>query len=170
MEEAYRRSLVKSAQEQHRAQNLDGNLVIPFQFLHSAVIKSVLFTTWRAVHTRHGASSVFWVVCEPTSIFMPQILQEKRSVCVKYSMWFLLHGSWQTGCCCSICCSCPSQTVQCPDAWTGQALMKFMSGVRNGTVEVAYDNGPVLVAGVAFCKAARWVYYNPEPHQHGVKG
>ena len=45
MEEAYRRSLVKSAQEQHRAQNLDGNLAIPFQFLHSAVIKSVLFTT-----------------------------------------------------------------------------------------------------------------------------
>eukprot|EP00435_Cladocopium_sp_Y103_P029091 s1251_g7.t1 len=37
----------------------------------------------------------------------------------------------------------------------GQALMKFISHVREGTVEIAFDNEPVLVAGVAFCKAAR---------------
>jgi hypothetical protein len=33
--------------------------------------------------------------------------------------------------------------------------MKFINHVRNGTVEVAFDNEPVLVAGVAFCKSAR---------------
>eukprot|EP00435_Cladocopium_sp_Y103_P016755 s3453_g4.t1 len=37
----------------------------------------------------------------------------------------------------------------------GQALVKFISRVREGTVEIAFDNEPVLVAGVAFCKAAR---------------
>ena len=37
----------------------------------------------------------------------------------------------------------------------GQALVKFINHVRDGTVEIAFDNEPVLVAGVAFCKAAR---------------
>ena len=37
----------------------------------------------------------------------------------------------------------------------GQALVKFISSVREGTVEIAFDNEPVLVAGVAFCKTAR---------------
>ena len=37
----------------------------------------------------------------------------------------------------------------------GQALVKFINHVRDGTVEIAFDNEPVLVAGVAFCEAAR---------------
>ena len=37
----------------------------------------------------------------------------------------------------------------------GQALMTFINHVRDGTVEVAFDNEPVLVAGVTFCKSAR---------------
>jgi hypothetical protein len=37
----------------------------------------------------------------------------------------------------------------------GQALVKFINHVRDGTVEIALDNEPVLVAGVAFCEAAR---------------
>ena len=37
----------------------------------------------------------------------------------------------------------------------GQALVKFIGEVRDGTVEIAFDNEPVLVAAVSFCKAAR---------------
>ena len=37
----------------------------------------------------------------------------------------------------------------------GQALVKFISNVREGTLEIAFDNKPVLVAGVAFCKSTR---------------
>ena len=37
----------------------------------------------------------------------------------------------------------------------GQALVKFIGEVRDGTVEIAHDNEPVLVAGVTFCKTAR---------------
>ena len=36
----------------------------------------------------------------------------------------------------------------------GHVLVKFISGVKDGTVELAFDNEPALVAGVAFCKAA----------------
>ena len=37
----------------------------------------------------------------------------------------------------------------------GRALVNFISSVRDGTVEIAFDNEPVLVAGVSFCKAVR---------------
>ena len=37
----------------------------------------------------------------------------------------------------------------------GRALVNFISSVRDGTVEIAFDNEPVLVAGVSFCKSVR---------------
>ena len=37
----------------------------------------------------------------------------------------------------------------------GQALVIFISNMRAGTVEIAFDNERVLVAGVAFCKTGR---------------
>lgn len=35
----------------------------------------------------------------------------------------------------------------------GRSSVNFISSVRDGTVEIAFDNEPVLVAGVSFCKA-----------------
>ena len=37
----------------------------------------------------------------------------------------------------------------------GRALVDFISSVRDGTVELAFDNVPVLVAGAKFCKSVR---------------
>ena len=34
----------------------------------------------------------------------------------------------------------------------GQTLTKFIGGVRDGTVEIAFDNEPVLVAGVLLAR------------------
>ena len=51
---------------------------------------------------------------------------------------------------------CFSDTIEeekCSDSWT--SIDKFIGGVRDGTVEIAFDNEPVLVTGVPFRKAAR---------------
>ena len=37
----------------------------------------------------------------------------------------------------------------------GRALVTFIGSVRDGTVELAFDNEPVLVAGANFCKSVR---------------
>ena len=34
----------------------------------------------------------------------------------------------------------------------GEVFVKFISHVREGTMEIAFDNELVLVAGVAFCQ------------------
>jgi len=37
----------------------------------------------------------------------------------------------------------------------GRALVDFISSIRDGTMELAFDNEPVLVAGAIFCKSVR---------------
>ena len=76
-------------------------------------------------------------------------------------MWFLLDGARKGRCSCStfgcgclvaLYDSCSSEAAQCPDCGSSSGEI-HQQCEREGTVEIAFDNEPVLVAGVAFCKS-----------------
>eukprot|EP00435_Cladocopium_sp_Y103_P036519 s730_g9.t1 len=157
---ALRRSLVESAQEQYKSQSLDAIPVsVPQQpsdeerALHE--LTHVPFRPWckYCVMSRSKAN-------QHSHIPDPAGKAQREFPTIQCDFFFMEPGKEDA-----------VVALLMVDVWSryvsvaprkqrnaqtvGRALVNFISSVRDGTVEIAFDNEPVLVAGVSFCKAVR---------------
>eukprot|EP00435_Cladocopium_sp_Y103_P067671 s701_g30.t1 len=122
---ALRRSLIESAQEQYKSQNM-------LRFLSNPVMRKELYMSEAQREFPTIQCDFYFMEPGKEDAVVALLMVDVWSRCVSVAP--LRERNAQT---------------------VGRALVNFISSVRDGTVEVAFDNEPVLVAGVSFCKAVR---------------